>query len=211
MFALPAYGSEGQRNEEISVLNTVELMALEVAAVALGGKAEVDGVVQRPLLHIAEHLAMGAPAGPVVIRSTLARPVPHVARPAHREDAVGAVVIVQRQPDLLEVVGALRSPGRLTGRLDGRQEQGDQDRDDGDDHEQLDERERSPRLTFHRSILPEERNMKIIQGDRQSHVEATGSAAGQQGARVEWAKLVVWYHASITRSGAMSARSSCSG
>jgi hypothetical protein len=54
------------------------------------------------------------------------------------------VVIVQRQADLLEVVAALSAAGRLAGLLDGRQQQGDQDRDDRDDHEQFDERKRGP-------------------------------------------------------------------
>ena len=46
-----------------------------------------------------------------------------------------------RQADLLEVVRALGPTGRLAGRLDGGQEQGDQDGDDGDHHQQLDQRE----------------------------------------------------------------------
>ena len=51
------------------------------------------------------------------------------------------VVIVQGQPHLLEVVLALRPPGGLAGGLDGGEEQADQDGDDGDDHQQLDQRE----------------------------------------------------------------------
>ena len=51
------------------------------------------------------------------------------------------VVVVDRQADLLEVVGALDAAGRLAGRLHGRQEQGDQHGDDRDDHQQLDQRE----------------------------------------------------------------------
>ena len=48
---------------------------------------------------------------------------------------------MQRQPELLEVVGALRPASRLAGRLNGRQQQGDQDGDDGDHHQQLDQGE----------------------------------------------------------------------
>ena len=63
---------------------------------------------------------------------------------AGREAAVGVVVVVQRQAELLEVVLALGPVGRLADLLDGGQEQADQDRDDRDDDEQLDERERGP-------------------------------------------------------------------
>src|SRR5439155_27385786 len=42
--------------------------------------------------------------------------------------------------DLLEVVGALRPAGGLAGRLDRWQQQGNEDRDDGDHHEKLDQR-----------------------------------------------------------------------
>ena len=45
------------------------------------------------------------------------------------------------QPELLQVVGALRPPRRLARRLDRGEQQSDQHRDDRDDHEQLDEGE----------------------------------------------------------------------
>ena len=64
---------------------------------------------------------------------------PHVI--AHRERAVGALVVHGRQGQLLQVVGALGTAGRLAGRLDGGQEQRDQDGDDRDDDEQLDQGE----------------------------------------------------------------------
>jgi hypothetical protein len=47
---------------------------------------------------------------------------------------------VHRDPDLFQVVDALHPPPGLARRLDGGQEQGDQDGDDGDDDEQLDQR-----------------------------------------------------------------------
>ena len=50
---------------------------------------------------------------------------------------------MQGQADLLEVVGALSPSRGLASRLDRRQEQGDQDRDDRDHHQQLDQRKRS--------------------------------------------------------------------
>src|SRR5262249_52166223 len=62
--------------------------------------------------------------------------------PAGGEHAVGAVVVVHGQPELLEVVHALAAGGRLAHPLHGRQQQADQYRDDGDDDEQLDQGER---------------------------------------------------------------------
>jgi hypothetical protein len=55
------------------------------------------------------------------------------------------VEVVQRQPELLEVVGALgacRGPANL---LHGGQQQPDQDRDDRDHDQQFDQREATPR------------------------------------------------------------------
>ncbi len=51
------------------------------------------------------------------------------------------VVIVARKPDLLEVVHALDAPRGFAGRLHGGQKQGDEDGNDGDDHQQLDQGE----------------------------------------------------------------------
>ena len=59
-----------------------------------------------------------------------------------REAAVGALIVGHRQAELLQVVGALGAPGRFAGRLDGWQEQRDEHGDDGDHHQQLDQRER---------------------------------------------------------------------
>ena len=46
-----------------------------------------------------------------------------------RQGAVGVMVAVKSQTDLLEVIGALGPVGRLPDLLDGRQKQPDQDRD----------------------------------------------------------------------------------
>jgi hypothetical protein len=58
------------------------------------------------------------------------------------------MVLMDRQANLLEVVDALHPSGCLARRLDGGQEQGDQNADDGDDDQQLDERETAS-LTAH--------------------------------------------------------------
>ena len=49
--------------------------------------------------------------------------------------------ILNAQTNLLQVIGALGTSTCLTRRLNRRQEQRDQDADDGDDHQQFDERE----------------------------------------------------------------------
>ena len=65
------------------------------------------------------------------------------------------VVIGERRADLHEVVLALHASGLLARRLDGRQQERDQDPDDRQDHEDLDEREGRPACwkyeTAHRS------------------------------------------------------------
>ena len=63
------------------------------------------------------------------------------------------MVVVDGQADLLEVVDALRPPGRLAGRLHGGQQQGDQDRDDRDHHQELDEREAATKTGLHGNLL----------------------------------------------------------
>ena len=54
-----------------------------------------------------------------------------------RQAAHRRMVIVHRQADLLEIVGALHPPRRLPGRLHRRQQQRNEDPDDGDHHQQL--------------------------------------------------------------------------
>ena len=52
-----------------------------------------------------------------------------------------AVVVVRGQGDLVQVVRTADAVGGLADFLDGGQEQPDQDADDGDDDQQLDQRE----------------------------------------------------------------------
>ena len=65
----------------------------------------------------------------------------HHPQPAGREGPQRIVIVLQGDADLLEVVAALRPPGRLAGHLHGGQQQRDQHADDGDDDEELDEGE----------------------------------------------------------------------
>ena len=78
--------------------------------------------------------------------------------------------VVQAQPDLLEVVLALGAGGGLADLLDGGEQQADEDGDDGDHHQQLDQREggatERPGVTRHTGFLGkrwdwDEREMKI--------------------------------------------------
>src|SRR5262249_32825592 len=63
---------------------------------------------------------------------------------ARRERAVGALVVEDRQAELLQIVRTLRPGRRLADLLHRRQQEPDQHRDDSDDDEQLDEREAKP-------------------------------------------------------------------
>ena len=57
------------------------------------------------------------------------------------EVALRRMVALEAEAELLDVVGALRPPGRLAGRLHRREEEADEGADDGDDDEKLDEGE----------------------------------------------------------------------
>ena len=129
----PAPGELGQRNVwrtavrgitlAGSVIGSSKLIALEIGA----------------LLQLAEHLGRPSPAGTQLDRRRAA--ALQGADVSGREEVVDAVIVVHRQADLLQVIQALRAPGRLARRLHGRQEQGDQHADDGDHDQQFDQRE----------------------------------------------------------------------
>ena len=53
----------------------------------------------------------------------------------------GVGVVIDRQGELLQVVLALNLASRLACRLNGRQQQGNENADDGDDHQQFNESE----------------------------------------------------------------------
>ncbi len=57
---------------------------------------------------------------------------------------MGVVVVVKRQPQLLQMILALCPASRFTSLLNGREQEGDEDRDDRDHHQQFNERERTP-------------------------------------------------------------------
>src|SRR5205823_813451 len=102
-------------------------------------RTEVVGIVARRLLHL--RLNGDQPRMGVVPGERGRRMAADAVQVSRREDEVLVVVVVDRQGELLEVVGALDASGGLPRRLDRRQQQGDQYRNDGDDDEQFDQRE----------------------------------------------------------------------
>jgi hypothetical protein len=58
----------------------------------------------------------------------------------HWSAVVGAVVVVNRQPKLLEVIAAAHPASRFPCRLNGGQQQANQDADDCDNNQKLDQR-----------------------------------------------------------------------
>jgi hypothetical protein len=69
--------------------------------------------------------------------------------PPGGEAVVAGDVTMDPKADLLEVVDALRTPGRLACGLNGGEQKSDQDRDDGDDDQELDQGETCP---YHRIV-----------------------------------------------------------
>ena len=95
-------------------------------AALVGGSGEVDRLVDVVLLDVGQDRGVYGEALGITAGGKL---------PGRR------VVVVQCQADLLQVVRALHASGRFADLLHGGKQQADQDRDDGDDHEQFDERE----------------------------------------------------------------------
>src|SRR4029077_8164081 len=91
-----------------------------------------------------------------------------VRRPlALRELGERVVVVVDGQPDLVQVVRALHPVGGLPDLLHRGQQQANEDRDDGNDNEQLDERKGGATARGHgRSLGMDERGRRPIGGRR---------------------------------------------
>ena len=103
-------------------------------------QAEIDRVIQGLLFQEGQQHGRPAPARSHVQVGSIDGVV-LVIDVAGRKRADSVLVVEQREADLLQVVDALGSASRLASRLHRGQEQGDQDRDDGDHDQQLDERE----------------------------------------------------------------------
>ena len=90
---------------------------------------EVDGTVQRRLFDIRQN-----PRLPT-------EPIPDPIVSADSKPAESVVVVVKRKTVLFQIVLALSAARGFSGLLDGWQQQRDENRDDRNDHQQLNERE----------------------------------------------------------------------
>ena len=126
---------------------TVELILFGNDAVPATPGAEIRGVVERLLFEVTEDPDILAEVG-VGCQDT---PGFQDRIGGGREAVVGLVVVVDAQADLLQVVHALHAPCSLARRLNGRQQQRDQYRDNRDDNEQFDQCETSPKR-HHKSL-----------------------------------------------------------
>ena len=107
-----------------------------------------DRLVQSRLFE--ERQKGDEPAGPTIVMVN-SGPSSRAIGPllARREGIVGVVVIVQREPQLLEIIGTLHATGRLASCLDGWKKQSDENADDGDHHQQFHQRKTGLLKTFH--------------------------------------------------------------
>src|SRR5262245_4044505 len=78
------------------------------------------------------------------------------------------MIIVQGDPHLPEIVLALRTPGRLPRLLNRREQQGHEDGDDGDHHQEFDQRKRRAAA----------RDSKVVSPHRESPFSPAGSETG---------------------------------
>ena len=93
---------------------------------------EIDRIVHRHLFHIRCDAAEPGVAAGIAVGAAILGRVPILVQ---RRDIIHVDIIGDRQRDLLEVVGALRPAGSLSGGLHGRQQERDQHGDDRD-HDQ---------------------------------------------------------------------------
>ena len=92
-----------------------------------------------------------------------------------RKDRVHLLIVVHRQRHLLQIVEALHPPGRFAGRLHRRQEQCHQHADDGNDHQQLHQREaEAARRSSHDRMTPQEGGKS---GGREGTAQCSGLGA----------------------------------
>src|SRR5262249_17407591 len=108
---------------------------------SVDGKGPAVEVVERLLLDVRKEERR-----PAVSEAKAAVAVRALVNVGRWEGALGVMVAVHGQPELLQVVGALNAGCRRAHLLDGGYEQADEHGDDGDHHQQLDQREAVPRL-----------------------------------------------------------------
>lgn len=139
------------------------------------GRAEIRGDRGRVDGCIGRH---GRQVGLLDLRKDLVHPVPFTAivrittrtagvsragvSSAIGKHSINVVVVVKSQPDLFEIILALRPPRRFARLLNGRQQQRDQYRNDGDHHQQFNQgkpprtprAEGSCRFKSHACVIP---------------------------------------------------------
>src|SRR5262249_29264007 len=96
-----------------------------------------------------------------------------------REHRMGRLIVVDGQAELFEVVDALGAPGRLARRLDGREQQGDQYRNNCDDDQELDQGETTSSLPHRRTSLLD----RVAAGSERSAPARRGPPPGTSRAR----------------------------
>ena len=145
------------------MLMAVTLAGPAVGGILLRGQNEIARVVKRRLFQVRKQEALRTPGSPKRLLSVRGS----IDLDLHRQHIGGRNVVVHGQPDLLHVVGALGPPGRLASRLDRRQQERDQYRDDGDDNQQFDQGEAPakskgwlPVLARHEWTSIQKRNVK---------------------------------------------------
>jgi hypothetical protein len=137
------------------------------------GQFEMHRVpIQGRLFHVGQDAGAPRPAGDTKPEGAAIAGV--VTSPTGRQSLERIVVHVQSQPDLLHVVAARRTAGRLPSHLDGGQEQRDQNPDNGDDDQQFDQRE--PGTPPEHSLFPPQRMSapRIVCAGAQGH-ETSGN------------------------------------
>src|SRR5581483_10217351 len=83
-----------------------------------------------------------------------------IIHPRRHQDLISVFKVVHRQPELLQLIATLRSPGRFAGRLHRRQQERHQYSDICDYYQQLDQRKRRPNL------FPPTREHKSVSAQR---------------------------------------------
>ena len=103
-----------------------------------GGCRKVNLAIHVCLLNVGQHHG-----NPCMMARHICRAVPVTINCLRWQFVVHIVIVVQRQTHLLQIVFALSTTGSFASLLNGRQQQGDQNRNDGDYHQQFNERKRS--------------------------------------------------------------------
>ena len=169
----------------------------DVARAAVVGRVQIEQAGDIVLLHVGEQVdehgmrlfvprqervgqrRFGVAAG---VPRDAVRAVFRQALSSGRQLADRGFVSVQAQTDLLHVVAALDAGRGIADFLNGGQEQADENRDDRDDHQQLDQREARTGGTFHDRRL--RKWMDEIEADKKSDADAHGRA--QSRTTISW-------------------------